>query len=288
MHPLPAVPYGKIERLKNFRYKQIPPRPVDIWLPDTYAPDEPLPVLYMHDGQMLFDPRITWNGQSWGASQIIHTFSQVKEIRPPIVVGVWNTEARYAEYFPQKPFEQLPENFRSRLRNAKKEDGSNLMTADICSDNYLRFLVTELKPYIDENYATLPDQKNTFIMGSSMGGLISFYALCEYPDIFHGAACLSTHWPGIHRNENNPIPDYFLDYFREALPSPEYHRIYFDYGSETLDALYEPHQFRVNDLMKEKGYSESNWQTLKFEGADHSENAWKERLHLPLQFLLGL
>lgn len=285
----PQVPHGKIERLEFFPSKHIPARHIDIWLPDSYAPQKPHPVLYMHDGQMLFDPTITWNGQCWGVSQVIHKLSQDKEIRVPIIVGVWNPgEARHAEYFPQKPFAKLPSNFQDYLRHhAKRDDGSALLTTDVYADDYLRFLVSELKPYIDQHYVTLPDQQNTFIAGSSMGGLISLYALCEYPKVFHGAACLSTHWVGIHRNENNPIPDAFFNYLDEALPSPANHRIYFDYGTETLDALYEPHQLRVDELMQRKGYNEQNWQTLKFEGADHSENAWQERLHIPLKFLLA-
>lgn len=63
------------------------------------------------------------------------------------------------------------------------------------SDHYLEFLVAELKPFIDSQYRTLPGQPHTFIMGSSMGGLISLYATLEYPHIFAGAGCLSTHWP---------------------------------------------------------------------------------------------
>ena len=77
------------------------------------------------------------------------------------------------------------------------------------SDAYLKFLVTELKPFIDSTFSVATDRSNTFIAGSSMGGLISMYAVCEYPAVFGGAACLSTHWPGIFTAENNPIPEAF-------------------------------------------------------------------------------
>ena len=64
----------------------------------------------------------------------------------------------------------------------------------LVSDNYLKFLVEELKPFVDKTYRTHPDRANTLVMGSSMGGMISAYAIAEYPDVFGGAACLSTDW----------------------------------------------------------------------------------------------
>jgi enterochelin esterase-like enzyme len=144
-----------------------------------------------------------------------------------------------------------------------------------------------LKPLIDKKYSVHRDKKHTFIAGSSMGGLISMYAICEYPNVFGGAACLSTHWPGIFTVENNPIPEAFYNYLKTNLPNPKNHRIYFDYGTATLDAMYEPLQLKVDEVMKAKGYNSLNWSTNKFEGEDHSEKAWQKRLHIPLEFLLG-
>jgi predicted alpha/beta superfamily hydrolase len=154
------------------------------------------------------------------------------------------------------------------------------------SDNYLKFVVTELKPFIDSTFSTLKDQPNTFISGSSMGGLISMYAICEYPEVFGGAACLSTHWPGTFTVENNPVPDAFLKYLKDHLPLPANHRIYFDYGSETLDALYKPFQLQADEIMKAKGYTLKNWVTREFPGDNHSEKAWNKRFSIPALFLL--
>lgn len=108
------------------------------------------------------------------------------------------------------------------------------------SDNYLKFVVTELKPFIAKNYSVNKKRENTFIAGNSMGGLISFYAICEYPETFAGAACLSTHWFGTFTLENNPVHDAFIRYLNENLSHPEKYRIYFDCGDWTLDALYTP------------------------------------------------
>ena len=193
----------------------------------------------------------------------------------------------YAEYFPQKPFESLSQSQRDSVYAAARPNGVSLFNNfKIQSDNYLKFLATELKPLMDKSYSTRSDRANTFVMGSSMGGLISMYAICEYPEVFGGAGCLSTHWPGIIQMENNPIPGAFANYLRSHLPDPTTHKIYFDYGTATLDAMYPPLQKNVDEVMKEKGFTNMNWITKEFPGAEHTEKAWKSRLEIPLTFLL--
>jgi len=113
------------------------------------------------------------------------------------------------------------------------------------------------------------------------------YAICEYPHVFGGAACLSTHWPGTFTVKNNPVPAEILSYFKENLPSPENHKFYFDYGTETLDAMYKPFQLQADEILKSKGYTPDNWITREFKGQDHSEKAWRKRLEIPVVFLLG-
>jgi enterochelin esterase-like enzyme len=119
-----------------------------------------------------------------------------------------------------------------------------------------------------------------------MGGLISMYAICEYPNIFGGAACLSTHWPGIFSLENNPVPAAFVYYLKTHLPNPKKNKFYFDYGDQTLDALYPPLQKKVDEVMKTKGFTEKNWITKFFPGENHSEQAWNKRFWEPMFFLL--
>jgi enterochelin esterase-like enzyme len=154
------------------------------------------------------------------------------------------------------------------------------------ADNYLKFIVQELKPYIDSHFSVQSDHKNTFIAGSSMGGLISWYALCEYPNIFGGAACLSTHWPGSFTVKNNPVPSALLRYLEAHLPPAGDHLLYFDCGDQTLDGLYPDIQRKVDILMAAKGYDTDNWNTRYFPGEGHSERAWSKRFFLPLIFLL--
>lgn len=284
---LPAVASGRVQRFENFSSAFIAPRNVDVWLPDGYMPAKKYAVLYMHDGQMLFDSTQTWNKQEWGVDETVGRLMAEGNIRDCIVVGIWNTGGtRHQEYLPQKPFEALTEAEKDTLRAAMASTRYDVRNYRVQSDDYLRFLVRELKPFIDKQFSTRRDRKNTFIGGSSMGGLISLYALCEYPKVFGGAVCLSTHWTGIFRSENNPFPDALLRYLETRLPKPKKCRIYFDYGTETLDALYEPTQLRVDAIMSKKGFGPASWTTRKFAGADHSERAWRDRLHIPLAFVL--
>ncbi len=284
--PIPSS--GRIERHENFQSKFVETRNVDVWLPKNYDPAKKYSVLYMHDGQMLFDSNTTWNHQEWKVDEWLTQLAAKKRIKKCIVVGVWNSgKSRHADYFPQKPFENLAQAQKDAVYAAARTNGVSVFGEyKIQSDNYLKFLVTELKPFIDKTYATLSDAKNTSIAGSSMGGLISMYAICEYPQVFGRAACLSTHWPGIFAMEGNPIPEAFADYMRQHLPDPKTHKIYFDYGDQTLDAMYPPLQKKVDEVMRAKGFSKKNWLTKAFPGDDHSEKAWSRRLGVPLVFLL--
>lgn len=275
--PKPSA--GTIHRLEKFPSKYVDARNVDVWLPAGYSPTKRYAVLYMHDGQMLYDSTVTWNKQEWMVDETASALIKQGKIRDVIVVGIWNNDQyRHAEYFPQKAIAHIPAQ--------KQNELLPLLKGGPKADSYLKFVVTELKPYIDSTFATLRDRKNTFVAGSSMGGLISLYAICEYPKVFGGAACLSTHWIGTFTNQDNLIPSAFVKYLSAALPSPKTHKIYFDYGSKTLDQYYKPHQLQVDSLMRQKGFTPKSWISSEFLGDDHSERAWQRRLHIPFEFLL--
>lgn len=277
---------GQIKRIENFPSKYVATRTVDIWLPINYSETKKYQVLYMHDGQMLFDGKTTWNKQEWGVDEKIDSLIQKKAMKEVIVVAVWNIpEIRRLNYFPQKAIDFLSDTEKMIVIDEAKK--INLDLTQITSDNYLKFLVTEVKPFVDSHFSVYTDTKNTAIMGSSMGGLISMYALCEYPDIFGKAACLSTHWIGLKNVENNPIPTAFFKYLMAKLPNPKTHKVYFDFGTETLDAEYVRYEKDVNEILKAKGFGSSNSKNLKFENADHTENSWNKRLEIPLQFLFN-
>ncbi len=278
---LPKVSNGSIQRFENFRSNYIQNRNVDVWLPNNYNPSTKYAVLYMHDGQMLFDSSITWNKQEWKVDETMSKLIDENKIIPTIVVGIWNSgTTRHADYFPEKPIAYLPKQVKDTLIDRE-------LLGKARANNYLKFIVQELKPFIDSSFSTFKDAKNTFIAGSSMGGLISWYAISEYPTVFSGAACLSTHWVGSIKEKSGAIPKAFVTYAKEKLPNPNNHKIYFDYGTITLDSLYEPHQKAIDRVMQTKGYRKNkNWITKAFKGEPHTEIAWANRLYIPLTFLL--
>jgi predicted alpha/beta superfamily hydrolase len=276
---LPSVQCGYLNRAEWMESKYVDARHVDVWLPEGYDASKKYPVLYMHDGQMLFDSSKTWNKLAWDVDDVMCRLMKEHKIRECIVVAIWNNgEKRSSEYLPQKALEAASEEVKKLAKERTK--GINL------ADNYLKFIVLELKPEIDKSLPTLSGPDNTFIAGSSMGGLISLYAICEYPDVFGGAACLSTHWTGIYTNENNPIPEAIMNYLEQKLPDPKNHKIYFDHGTTTLDSLYGKWQVQVDKIMRKKGYKGKQWTTRVFKGAPHTETAWGARLETPLLFLL--
>jgi predicted alpha/beta superfamily hydrolase len=279
---------GIINRIDSFPTKFISPRTVDIWVPSNYSKSKKYSVIYMHDGQMLFDATTTWNKQEWRIDEVITKLSVENKIENVIVIAIWNIpNLRHTDLFPKKPLENLTEIQHDLILEKAKKFGYSFTFEAVNSDNYLKFIVEELKPFVDANFSVYTDTNHTAIMGSSMGGLISMYAICEYPKVFGKAACLSTHWIGFREFENNPIPESFFSYMKEKLPNPKSHKIYFDYGTETLDADYLKYEYRVDEILKEKGYDSTNSKNLKFEGENHSEASWQKRIPIPIEFMFG-
>ncbi len=269
----PVVSTGRALTLGNVSSKFVAPRRVDVWLPDGYdAPGAPrYGVLYMHDGQNLFDPALGFGGAEWRVDEVLGALIAEHAARPTIVVGIWNTPARFAEYTPQ-----------AAIRSDTVDVGVGGITVarrDSRSDAYLRFIVEELKPAIDQRFHTNRSRAATTIMGSSMGGLISCYAIARYPAVFGGAGCVSTHWPVA----NGAL----VDWLGSHLPKPATHKIWFDHGTATLDSLYAPFQTRMDARMRAAGYVDGrSWVSRVYPGAEHSERSWAARLRDPLQFLL--
>lgn len=265
-------------RFPQFKSVYVDARNIDVWMPLNTNLNDAVDVLYMHDGQMLFDSNTTWNKQEWGVDETMTRLLAEGKIRNCLVVGIWNTPKRRQEYFPEEVFNQIP----LPLKDSIAKDIGGVPFSDL----YLKFIVEELKPFIDSAFHVNRSREHTFIAGASMGGLISFYAVCKYPEVFGGAACLSTHWPGSVKRNDPEVPKTFAKYAKQYLPKPTNHKFYFDYGTETLDAWYEYGQLLIDEVMRNTGYNSKYWITRKYDGANHSENAWKHRIDVPLLFLL--
>lgn len=268
--------HGLLKILRGLHSPQLNnARDITVYLPPSYhsAGDRRYPVLYMHDGQNLFDPAFSYTQTDWGVDEAMTKLIAEGRAREAIVVGIWNTPLRLQEYMPRKPVT-------GATLAIGIEGMGDLPASSLVSDAYLDFLVHELKPFIDAHYRTRPGRRDTFIMGSSMGGLISLYAAAEYPDVFGGVGAVSTHWP-----IGNGV---VIDWLGTHLPDPRTHRLYFDHGTATLDAQYAPYQARMDAIVRARGYVEGrNFDTRVFAGAEHSERAWRERVEVPLEFLLA-
>jgi enterochelin esterase-like enzyme len=282
------VSAGTVVDLGVLQSKYADPRRVVVWLPSGYSPHgSKYAALYMHDGQNLFDKNTAGYGMEWEVDEHLNALIRDGKVRPTIVVGIWNTPKRLQEYVPSKAFAGLPPSYRDKVRA--------LYGGDPLSDGYLKFIVRELKPMIDRRFNVKRDRANTAIMGSSMGSLISLYAIDEYPNVFGAAGMMSTHWPlfmtpdgkSVSNEEYQVVSSAFERYLAPSLPSPATHKLYFDHGSETLDAVYARYQERVDAVVARRGYRKGvNWLSLSFPGQKHNEISWASRVATPLQFLL--
>ncbi|MCL7960489.1 MAG: alpha/beta hydrolase-fold protein [marine benthic group bacterium] len=248
-----------------------PTRHVEVWLPPGYDEDQEarFPVLYMSDGQNLFDPRIANTGVDWGVDEAIVRLVETGVMPPVIVVGAWSTDERGPEYSP--------------LHGAS---------------DYARFLIEELIPRVDSEFRTLTGPENTAHMGSSMGGLLSFYLVTQHPDVFGSCGCVSTHfplseavWQGVGYGEAGETPDetpFIVRDIEAGLTVPEGTRYWFDYGTEGLDGEYGPTHEALRARLLELGLVEGeDFLITEYQGAFHTEASWRERLDDPLTFLFG-
>ena len=240
-------------------------RNVEIWLPPGYDvnPDKRYRVIYMHDGENLFDPRIANTGIDWGIDEAMLAGVRDGRFEPAIVVGVWSTADRRDEY---SPWHGAPQ--------------------------YARFLVDELKPRIDAEFRTLTGPADTFVMGSSMGGLLSYYLVKNHPNVFSACGCVSSHFVFSDASfGSSPAADatpYIVIDIAGGATLPRGVRFYFDYGTETLDSTYEEDHVPVRDWLLEQGFEEGpDFRFRKFDGAAHNEKAWRARVGNQLDWLLA-
>jgi predicted alpha/beta superfamily hydrolase len=242
---------GVVKYIHNMEYKGLKPRDIIVWLPPSYKSDtgKRYPVLYMHDGQNLFDPKTSSFGIDWQLDEAADSLIKAEAIKEIIIVGIYNTPDRSPEY-------------------GDTELGRT----------YMNFIVNTLKPYIDKNYRTLPDRENTATGGSSMGGLISLMLAWEQSETFSKAACLS---PAFHIDE--------IDYIGKVKAGIKKQlKIYIDIGTVDLEARLKPGVDEMVNGLEKLGYKPgTDLYYYLDEGAAHSESAWAKRNWRYLEFLFG-
>lgn len=279
---------SQLVKLEAFESDNVIPRNVTIWLPPNYDRDgAPYPVVYAHDGQNVFEPETSYGGAAWELDDIAEQLIAEDKIRTPIIVGMWNTEAtRWQEYMPQKIMDSVPD---AAFVNGDAFMGDAVSRPELYSDAYLKFIAEEMKPYIDANYNTAPGADDTVIMGSSMGGLISLYAIAEYPDVFSRAACVSIHWP-LAQAEGaiaDAATEAVITYLSSSALNKDRHTLWFDHGTLGLDAYYARHAGPIEAWFREAGWNDAQAGFQVYDETDHSEASWQERTDEVLIFLLG-
>ena len=283
---------GEIHRVENFFSKHVAQRNIDIWLPNNYNENKKYSVIYMHDGGALFGKRTSQGvfGDKLKADEVATKLLAEKKSKEFIIVGIYNTGmTRWNEYYPKKSFKYLDQSFKDSLE-ILYDKGANY--SKMMADDYLRFIVEELKPFIDKEFSVYNNVEETYIAGSSMGGLISMYATFEYPEIFSGAACISTHWLGSSRNKNGEydrrFPFSIFDYMQDNIPDSTNHRFWFDYGDAQgdLDSYYVDYAPYLDSIFNKNGYDSKKFKNIRYFGEKHNEKSWTKRLDEIFEFLL--
>jgi predicted alpha/beta superfamily hydrolase len=251
-----AAPELRLHRKFRSQFLE-PTRTLIVYVPPGYEADTHLryPVLYMHDGQNLFDPDTAFGGNEWRLDDTAEEMIERGVIEPLIIVGIYNTgEKRIQEYTPSAD---------PKLGGGK-------------ADLYGRMLVEEVKPFIDRTYRTLHGSNNTGLGGSSLGGLVTLHLGLKYPHIFGRLAVLS---PSVWWDNKVILREI------ERLPAKPPLKIWLDMGTAEGGMSLEDTEM-LRDAMRAKGWSEGDdLAYFEIEGATHSERAWAERVGPFLQFL---
>ena len=234
---------GKVEYFYDFKGDNILPRNIVVWLPPSYdsLSKKRYPVLYMNDGQNLFDASTSFLGSEWCLDETADSLIKSGAIKEIIIVGIYNTMFRASEY-----------------------------TDNDTGYAYQKFITNRLKLFIDSTYRTLSDKRNSVIGGSSGGGLVSFMIAWKYPKLFANCACLS---PAFKIQNID-----FVKNVNEYCGPKKQIKIYIDNGSKGVDSLLQSGVSEMLKVLNEKGYKEGEdiyW--FKDEKAEHNENAWAKR-----------
>jgi len=237
---------GTVRYHRAMKGAGIKERDVIVWLPPGYETEKTrYPVLYMHDGQNVFDPATSAFGVDWQIDETVSALIKQKTIPPMIVVGIYNTSDRFKEYTPG-------------------ETGTA----------YVNFVVSTLKPFIDASYRTKRDRKDTLVGGSSAGGIISFMIVWEHPDVFSKAICMS---PAFKSPSSIATK---WDYVKMVAGSKKRDHVFFyvDNGGVGLESQLQPGIDEMVATLKAKGYREGKDFVLLIDpAARHSEADWAKR-----------
>ncbi|GAB4474975.1 MAG: alpha/beta hydrolase-fold protein [Erythrobacter tepidarius] len=273
--PLRAQQTGRLIEYQPIPAAGLPEQRLTIWLPPGYdTGNARYPVLYMHDGHNLFEPKNSNFNKIWAADKAMLAAVASGSVEPHIIVGIWAPgRDRYRQYLPRSAYDAAPPALKAQMDAAGG--------GQIVSDRYLAWIAGPLKTWVDTSFRTRTGRDDTAIVGSSMGGLMSCYAFLERPEVFGRAGCVSSHWPAVdpRTTDEGALKALWDRWFAARLGQPDGRRVWFDHGTATLDAYYAPYQQVVDARLVAAGWVKGrDWESKVFEGAEHEENAWAARL----------
>ena len=277
--------HGHLLHFSGILAARLPTQRISVWLPPGYtAGQRAYPVLYMHDGQNLFEPALSTYDKVWAADRAMLQCARAGLIAPHIIVGVWSPgHDRSRQYLPNWLGQQAPDTLRQHIKARAQRA--------ILGDAYIAWLSGPLKACVDRSFRTRPGPRHTALVGSSLGGLISCHALAQLPQVYCRVAALSPHWPVVLP----PLVDHTQDalmalwdqWMQSQLGAPGARRLWIDRGTDYLEAFYAPYHARATERLQTLGWTlGTDFESRIYPAASHNEDHWRARLPEVLAWLL--
>lgn len=277
-------------------------RRIQIFYPYSDKIDNETIFIIMNDGEELFDENDSWNGKAWNIDKYFLDSAEENTNKNIVVIAIDSAKRvngkiidetrRYAEYFPNESIQYFDKGFKKNLYKS---------LIDKAELNHPDFIIKKLLPFLESKFNTKLGKHNLGIMGASMGGLSAINTVIEHPDLFGFVGCISTHWIGIRPSEYLLLPfsfalderkiigdkittDGIVKYIEMNSEKLKDIKIYFDHGTESLDAFYPAAQKSVNDILDTQGI---NYKYTIFDGYGHEPEYFGKRFGSILSYLIN-
>lgn len=262
------APKGRIETLARLDPRNDREPRVRIWVPPGYENSgRSYRTLYMLDGQFVFASDS--DGENFGADSRIERLAAAGLIQPALIVAIDNLEGdRFLQYMPQAIYDGTEGDLRAVIdREIARTGGRPLVSAQ-----FIHFLTTQLKPFVDAHYRTSPGRLETAIFGASMAGVMAGAIFVEGQQAFGRAACMSPNWPIYDKRmiDHPQLLSIWPDYFAR-LGGPAGRRLWLDHGTEMMDAGMAQHQTRIARRLADLGWRRGcDLEARIYQGAGHA------------------
>ena len=277
-------------------------RRIQIFYPYSDKTDNETIFIIMNDGEEFFNENDSWNGKAWNIDKYFLDSAEEITNKNIVVIAIDSAKRvngkiidetrRYAEYFPNESIQHFDKGLRKNLYKS---------LIDKAELNHPDFITKKLLPFLEDKFNTKLGKHNLGIMGASMGGLSAINTVIEHPDLFGFVGCISTHWIGIRPSEYLLLPfsfalderkiigdkvttDGVVKYIEMNSEKLKDIKIYFDHGTESLDAFYPDAQKSVNNILDTQGIE---YKYIIFDGYGHEPEYFGKRFGSILSYLIN-